>query len=287
MAKPAKTGEKEKQVGLIDVDQEKCNRDGICVAECPAHVIRMRSEDDYPSATLDYEEFCLKCGHCVAVCPTGAISLDWLRPQDCEEIKEELKITQEQARQFLRARRSIRAFKKKRVDRSILENLLEAACSAPSAKNRQPWHWVVVEDPSKVQGLANMVIEWMRTVVRDNPQEAAERGFARAVSYWDEGGDGICRGAPHVVVAHGEREWLFGPEDSALALGLLDLYATSMGLGACWGGYFYKAVNAYPPLSEALGLPQDHQAFGAMMVGYPKFKYKRIPRRNRPQVRWI
>jgi len=273
-------------MGFIVVDQEKCNRDGICVAECPAHVILMNSREDYPTPVSDFEEYCLRCGHCVAVCPTGAVRLDWLRPEDCEKIKGDLTITPEQAGQFLRARRSIRTFKKKTVARSILRNLLEVACSAPSAKNRQPWHWVVVQDPSKVQGFANIAIEWMRTVARDNPEEAVNRGFTRAVAYWDEGYDSICRGAPHIIVVHGERDWLFGPEDSALALSLLDLYAAGIGLGACWGGYFYKAVNACPPLFEALGLPDDHQAYGAMMVGYPKFKYHRIPNRNRLEVRW-
>jgi nitroreductase len=75
-------------------------------------------------------------------------------------------------------------------------------------------------------------------------------------------------------------------EDTALVLSLLDLYATTLGLGACWAGYVYKTVNAYPPLFEALGLPSGHLAFGAMMIGYPKFKYRRIPIRNRPKVIW-
>jgi hypothetical protein len=41
-----------------------------------------------------------------------------------------------------------------------------------------------------------------------------------------------------------------------------------------------------PRLFEALGLPPGHLAFGAMMIGYPKFKYRRIPIRNRQKVIW-
>jgi len=273
-------------MSLITVDQEKCNHDAICVAECPARIIRMDSKEDYPSPTPDFKDVCLKCGHCVTVCPTGALSLDWLSPEDCLLIKQELAVTPEQAEQFLRGRRSIRAFKDKMVPRTILEKLLEIACSAPSAKNQQPWHWIVVQEPAEVRRLAGMVIDWMRTVIQNDPEVAETMGFTRAVACWDEGYERICRGAPHVIVAHADKSWRYGAEDCTLALSLLDLYATSIGLGACWGGYFYKAVNAYPPLFDALGLPSDHLAFGAMMVGYPKFKYQRIPIRNRPRVIW-
>jgi nitroreductase len=131
-----------------------------------------------------------------------------------------------------------------------------------------------------------MVINWMRKVIQSNPEAAESMGLIRAVASWDEGCERICRGAPHIIVAHADKDWGFGAEDCALALSLLDLYATSIGLGACWGGYFYKAINAYPPLFEALGLPSDHLAFGAIMVGYPKYKYKFIPVRNRPRVTW-
>jgi len=274
-------------MAFITVDQGKCNQDGICVAECPTQVIQMDSKKDYPYPTTDFEDFCLRCGHCVAVCPTGAMRLDWFGLAECKPIKQELGVTPEQAEQFLCGRRSIRAFKEKRVPRAILEKLIEIACSAPSAKNQQPWHWAVVEDPARVRRLAGMVADWMRMVIQGNPEAAEESGFKRVMAAWDNGHERICRGAPHIIVAHADKNWPFSTEDCTLAISLLDLYATSLGLGACWGGYFYKAVNAYPPLFQALGLPSDHLAFGAIMVGYPKFRYQRIPPRNPPRVTWI
>jgi nitroreductase len=222
----------------------------------------------------------------VVVCPAEALRLDWLGPEVCPPLKREMAVTPEQAEQFLRGRRSIRTFKQERVPREVLEKLLEIACSAPSARNQQPWHWIVVEDPAEVRRLAGLVIDWIRGVMREAPEEAETRGFPRVVAAWEKGDERICRGAPHVIVAHADKNWGFGAEDCALALSLLDLYATSIGLGACWGGYFYSATNAYQPLSEALGVPADHRACGAMMVGYPKFKYQRIPLRNQAVVSW-
>ena len=71
-------------------------------------------------------------------------------------------------------------------------------------------------------------------------------GYHRVVAAWDAGLDRVCREAPHLIIVHADRIWLFGAEDTALALSLLDLYATSIGLGVCWGGYIYKTINAYP-----------------------------------------
>jgi nitroreductase/NAD-dependent dihydropyrimidine dehydrogenase PreA subunit len=273
-------------MNLFTIDPEKCQRDEICVKACPTNVIRMGSPDEMPQPTPDFEEYCLACGHCVAVCPTEAFSLNWLSPEKCLPVRKEISLTREQAEQFLRSRRSIRNFKDKPVERHKLEKLLEIACFAPSAKNSQPWHWTVIEDPAGVRRLAGMVIDWMRSVIKQNPKQAEQRGFVRVVSAWEAGEERICRGAPHVIVVHGDKDYGFGAEDGALALSYFESFAPSLGLGSCWGGYFYSAVNAYPPLFQALDLPSDHRAFGAVMVGYAKLKYQRLPLRNQPRVNW-
>ena len=56
-------------------------------------------------------------------------------------------------------RRSIRKFKNKDVENKIIEDLVEFARLAPSAKNRQPWKFVVVKDKIKDQiaDIANLV----------------------------------------------------------------------------------------------------------------------------------
>ncbi len=271
---------------LFTVDPEKCNRDGICVAECPSHVILMSSPKDIPAPAPDAEEHCLQCGHCVSVCPEGALSLSWLEPDECSSLDPELLLTPNQAEQFLASRRSIRTFRKKPVEHEKLLKLLEVACQAPSAKNEQPWHWLVVEDTAQVRRLASLVIDWVRLIIQQRPKVAEQMKLPRILEEWEKGDERICRGAPHVIVVHGDKDWPFGSEDGALALSHLDLYAPTMGLGTCWGGYLYSAANNYPPLFEAMGLPSGHRAYGAMMVGYPRFKYPRIPQRNPPRVVW-
>ncbi len=270
----------------IHVDRRKCNGDGICVSQCPTRVIEMDRQGGYPKALPEFDDFCVKCGHCVAFCPTAAFSLDWLTPDTCTPIKEKLVLTPEQAEQLLCGRRSIRSFKKRRVPRSTLKKVLEVASFAPSAKNQQPWHWIVVWDPEEVKRLAAMAIEWMRRIIEELPDGQHRTWLARAVASHDSGYDRLCRGAPHVAILHANKNLQFVSQDCTLALGFFDLYAASVGLGTCWATMFYEAINACPTLSAAIGLPDDHLVYGAFAVGYPRFKCRNIPPRGPIRVSW-
>ena len=105
---------------LFTVDPDKCNRDGICVSECPSRVILAESPKDVPIAAPDAEEHCIQCGHCVSVCPEGAISLSWLKPGECSSLDPELRLTPDQSEQFLASRRSIRSFRKKPLTNFVI-----------------------------------------------------------------------------------------------------------------------------------------------------------------------
>jgi nitroreductase len=106
------------------------------------------------------------------------------------------------------------------------------------------------------------------------------------VGFWESGKDPICRNAPHLIIAHAPEIGGMPHEDCTLALAYLELAAPTLGLGATWAGYIMAANVFHPPFAEALNLPEGHKGFGAMMVGYHKFKYLRLPVRNSPTVTW-
>ncbi|HSL62828.1 MAG TPA: nitroreductase family protein, partial [Desulfotignum sp.] len=66
----------------------------------------------------------------------------------------------------------------------------------------------------------------------------------------------------------------------------LELALPGFGLGSCWAGYVNYAAGQWPPLAEFLSFPENHSCHGALMVGFPKFRYSRAPRRNHPVVRY-
>jgi nitroreductase len=243
-------------------------------------------EDGYPGPVADAEEVCIRCGHCVAVCPTGSFSHHDVPVQQCAAVREAFHLTAEQCEHFLRNRRSIRVYKKKTVPRDDIQRLIEMARYAPSGHNSQCAQWLVLGDNDELGKLAGIVADWMRWMVSNMPEFAASMHMARTLGRWEKGIDVILRNAPIVIVSHAEKENSLAPATCTIALTYLELAATSMGLGCCWAGYFNAAATTFPPMTEALSLPSGHQAFGSMMVGYPKFKYHRLPSRKSPEIKW-
>ena len=132
-------------MSLLTIDQSKCKQDGICAAVCPAGVIEF-SQGEFPRPALDAEENCINCGHCVAVCPAEAMSHKNLTPAQCPPVQKDLRITPEQCEQFLRARRSIRAYRDKAVPRPEIQRLIEIARCAPTGHNSQCVKWLMLEN---------------------------------------------------------------------------------------------------------------------------------------------
>ncbi|MDF9410025.1 nitroreductase family protein [Pelotomaculum isophthalicicum JI] len=271
---------------LFEIDPNKCRHDGICVAECPLQLITTDGKDELPTPADKTEIECVSCGHCVTVCPHGAFTLKTMKPEECAPLDRKLLPTAEQAKLFLTARRSIRTYKKQPVDRATLSDLIDTARYAPTAVNTQPVNWLVIEDAGEVNRLAGLVIDWMRHVIVENPEMAIIMNMKRLVADWDNGEDRICRGAPHVIVAHAPAALASAQSSCTIALTYLELAAFSKGLGACWAGYFNRAADLYPPMTEALQLPEGHHCFGAMLVGYPQYQYHRIPLRKKAAITW-
>jgi nitroreductase len=107
------------------------------------------------------------------------------------------------------------------------------------------------------------------------------------VEGWDRGQDRLFRGAPLVLMTHSPEMGSLPRESCVIAMSYFDLLATSMGLGTCWIGLFMAAADRHPPIRHFLGIPGDHRLYGAMVAGYPKYTYRRIPTRKRFQATWI
>ena len=270
---------------LFTINQETCNKDGLCAAVCPAGIIDSK-DGEYPMPIAEADELCIRCGHCVAVCPTASLTHKEIPLESCTPIAKELGITHEQTVHFLRNRRSIRQYKDRPVDKSELKRLIDIARYAPSGHNLQPVEWLVFGDKTELKRLSGIVVDWMHWMLDNMTEIALSMHMDRTVARWDSGYDVILRDAPAVIVAHAHKDNRVAPAACTIALTYLELGSTTMGMGACWAGYFNAAATTFPPMKEALDLPEDHQAFGSMMVGYPKYRYQRMPIRNEPKIIW-
>ncbi len=104
------------------------------------------------------------------------------------------------------------------------------------------------------------------------------------INDWEDGKDDICRHAPHLIFCYDNEEIGSASANCHTALSYLELALPSFKIGSCWGGWVTYAANAWPALIEELDVPKGQQIFEALMIGYAKFKYYRIPPRNEPEI---
>lgn len=274
-------------MSLFKVDEKKCKKDGICAAACPLAIIDFHDKDQVPRPYDHSESICINCGHCVSVCPYGALTHKNLAPEDCLKVNKDFMLEVEQTEHFLRYRRAIRNYKPQPVEKEKIEKLIHIASHAPSGHNTQPVHWQIINGKQKVRDLSAHVIDWMKSMLKAHPDLAKMMHLDMITAAWEMGMDTVSRSAPVLVLANGGKKDPFADPASKIALAYLDVSAPSLGLGSCWNGYFNIAAASWEPLQKALGFSKGFTNYGTMMLGYPKFKYPRMPNRNKPRVTWI
>jgi len=175
---------------------------------------------------------------------------------------------------LLVGRRSIRRYKPDPVPHEIIERVLMAAIWAPSAHNRQPWRFVVIETQAQKEHLAGaMGARLRRDLEADGAPEAVieadvSRSYARMTN------------APVLIVLcltmadmdiypderRSHNEYVMAVQSTAMAGQNLLLAAHEAGLGACW-----MCAPLFCPdvVKTALGLAEDWQPQALLTMGYP------------------
>jgi nitroreductase len=210
-----------------------------------------------------------------------------MRVEQCPPVHKNLHLSQKHCEHFLRNRRSIRIYKNKSVPRKEVTRLIETARYAPSGYNSQCVEWLVLDKKDDLLKLGEVAIEWMHQTITTKPDFPLSKPIANALKRWGNGTNVISRGAPVIIITHAEKGNMLAPTSCTIALTYMELAATSMGLGCCWASYLNAAANEHPPMAKALSLPEGHQCFGAMMVGYPKLTFYRLPLRKNPKITWF
>lgn len=269
----------EERMSLITIDHTACRRDSICIHVCPLRLFETDSKG-FPVLRPDADRKCIACGHCVAVCPVSAVHHQSLPLEESPVIDQTLAVSPTDLNQLFRTRRSVREFRTEPVPRELVHEAIEVARWAPSAVNRQPVHWLVIQNPEEVRQLAGLVIDFLRKRSEQEPQ------YAPYVRLWEEGKDPVLRNAPHLIVVHAPDDWTWSGVDCAIALTQFELAAVARGIGTCWGGFLMRAANGHAPVRERLAIPPGHSVQGALMYGFPLYRYQRIPPRQEARVVW-
>lgn len=160
--------------------------------------------------------------------------------------------------EVFKKRRSIRKYKTIPIEKEKLFRILEAGRLAPSAANKQPWYFIVVDN-----------------------EETKKKLFSAYPSEW-------FIKAPAIIVAcanpslawrrkDGEEYWKV---DLAIAIEHIVLQACSEGLGTCWVCAFNEAE-----VKKALNIPEEIRVVAMIPIGYPDEEKGEVT--NRKQLKEI
>jgi len=141
------------------------------------------------------------------------------------------------------SRRSIRKYTADQIPENVLDVLLKAAMSAPSASNEQPWHFVVIDKRSILDDIPNI-----------HPYSRMLMGAPLAIA--------VCG---DLLLEKGSGYWI---QDCSAATENLLLAAHALGLGAVWLGV-YPREDRVSGIRKLLALPEHIVPLCIVSIGYP------------------
>ena len=150
------------------------------------------------------------------------------------------------AMQTIMTRPSVRAFLDKPVPEETVERLLRAAMAAPSAKNSQPWAFVLIRDRAELEKLGAAL---------PNAKMTATAPLALA----------ICGVMDKTLPGEAREYWI---QDCAAATENFLLAVHALGLGAVWTGV-HPISERIAILKETLRLPDGVEPFCLIPFGWP------------------
>jgi nitroreductase/NAD-dependent dihydropyrimidine dehydrogenase PreA subunit len=290
----------------ITFSAETCSACGLCAEVCPNKVLL--KVDGRMEVIPERVDLCFTCGQCMCICPTRSIQIMNLSyDRDFIDITGQAD-NKDSFYQLIRTRRAIRNFKDVPVPAELLEKIVDAISMAPMGFPPVKTEIIVVSDPQMIRSsLPQMVdlYDWLYRVFQTPiprffiRREVGPQKFRQMESHLipllkvrlpglKKGTeDTITRGAPAMILFHGNQNGEDLREDIYIAATYCMLAAHSLGLGGSIMDLIPPAINKVHQLRSHYGLPDNHEVIAAVIIGFPKYKYQRSIQRQLKSVNWL
>ncbi len=287
------------------IDWDLCKKCKLCIEVCPCNIIGLNEKDEI-SFIKDRESICLHCGQCMAICSTKAISVNGFSYENDFVDLPVNDVNYEIFTNFLANRRSIRNFKDKPIPNDVISKIINSIDYAPYGAEPEKINITVVNNRKTIETALPYISEFLDNIVKwiDNPIASfmikRKKGtetfntirnhlypISKSGNYKLEFGDRITRGAPALLIFHAEKGAEEHTNNSLVYATYSMLTAHSLGLGAAMIGIVPAAINKVPKVKEIFKIPEINEAIMSVIIGYPKYKYKRTIKRKNENIKWV
>jgi nitroreductase len=179
--------------------------------------------------------------------------------------------------QLMKQRRSVRDFLDKPVPQSLILQMIQDSCSAPSAANNQPWHFIAVLDKKTIKALSDEAKKNIIAGIRKQPNSP----IASYLAQLEQETFNVFHNAPALVYIVGNPQIPSLVFDVSLAAAYFMFSATARGLGTCWIGLGREIRD--PELLASIGVPEGFKIIAPIIVGYPR-QIPPAPSRDKPKI---
>lgn len=161
------------------------------------------------------------------------------------------------------ARRSVRSYTTKKLEKGTISSLLEAAIHAPTAMHSEPWGFVVIQDQQLLNSLSDKVKPTLLTMMHHQHQK-----LLKLSEQFADQDVNIFYNAGTLILICGNTKLNFYEADCWLAAENLILASTAMGLGSCIIGCALPILNLVE-VKIKLGIANKFTVVAPIVIGYP------------------
>lgn len=288
-----------------NINQEICSKCKFCIEVCPCNIIGINTKEEVYFIP-ERKSICLHCGQCMAVCNTKAITVNGLSYDNDFIDLPENNIDYKNFIDFLANRRSIRNFKNKPISNEIINQILDSISYAPYGAEPEKINITVINNRKKIETALPYIAKFLDDIIKwvENPiasflikRKKGQETFntiknhlypiAKLENYKLKYGDRITRDAPAILIFHAEKGAEEHTNNSLIYATYSILAAHALGLGATIIGIVPAAINKVKKIREIFQIPEENEAIISVIIGYPKYKYKRTIKRNIQNIKWI
>jgi len=274
---------------MIVVDKDRCSGCGECVRICHESCITLIDD----TATISYE-LCSTCTQCIAICPEQALSWDNVPsvPYDRAQLP-----SSEQLAELFKERRSIRLFKKDKIDRTLLEEIVGYGICSPT--NNYALRAVVVDDEEIIDELEGMILRAVSRIYNTVFKPRIVFNFIRMmtpsldpkdkakIEEALERGRTLLSNPAAVVFIVGDRRVALSDASAQYALYNMMLYAQAKGIGTCLRGSGQIFLDRAKAARARLGLQKYEHILGTLLIGYPAVEFRNKVEGKTLNIEWV